>query len=58
MQPFADRGKRGLFPIIVIDADESVRGLLARVDELMLENSGSFRRQGGEALPLIEPRLS
>ena len=39
-------GHRGL-----IDADESVRGLLARMDELTLENSGSFRHQNGETLP-------
>ena len=35
----------------MIDPDESVRGLLARMDELTLENSGSFRHQNGETLP-------
>lgn len=35
----------------MIDADESVRGLLARMDELTLENSGSFWHQNGETLP-------
>ena len=35
----------------LIDADESVRGLLARMEELTLENSGSFRHQNGETLP-------
>ena len=35
----------------MIDADESVRGLLARMDELTLENSGSFWHQNGEILP-------
>ncbi len=39
-------GHRGL-----LDADESVRGLLARMDELTPENSGSFRHQNGETLP-------
>ena len=34
----------------MIDADESVRGLLARMDELTLENSGSFWHQNGEIL--------
>ena len=35
----------------MIDPDESVRGLLARMDELTLENSGNFRHQNGETLP-------
>lgn len=35
----------------LLDADESVRGLLARMDELTLENSGSFWHQNGEPLP-------
>ncbi|MGA7307114.1 MAG: SDR family oxidoreductase [Rhodothermales bacterium] len=35
----------------LIDADESVRGLLERMDELTLENSGSFWHQNGEVLP-------
>ena len=35
----------------MIDPDESVRGLLARMDELTLENSGSFWHQNGETLP-------
>ena len=35
----------------MIDPDESVRGLLARMDELTLENSGSFWHQNGEILP-------
>jgi len=35
----------------LIDADESVRGLLARMDELTLDNSGSFWHQNGEILP-------
>lgn len=35
----------------LIDPDESVRGLLARMDELTLENSGRFRHQNGETLP-------
>ena len=39
-------GHKGL-----IDADESVRGLLARMDELTLDNSGSFWHQNGETLP-------
>lgn len=39
-------GHKGL-----IDADESVRGLLTRMDELTLENSGSFWHQNGEILP-------
>lgn len=35
----------------LIDADESVRGLLARIDALKLANSGSFWHQNGEVLP-------
>ena len=35
----------------LIDADESVRGLLARMDALRLESSGGFWHQNGEALP-------
>jgi NAD(P)-dependent dehydrogenase (short-subunit alcohol dehydrogenase family) len=35
----------------MIDAQESVRGLLARIDELSLENSGRFMHQDGNALP-------
>jgi NAD(P)-dependent dehydrogenase (short-subunit alcohol dehydrogenase family) len=34
-----------------IDVDESVRGLLCRIDELTLENSGRFLHQNGEVLP-------
>lgn len=34
-----------------IDADESVRGLLCRIDELTLETTGRFMHQTGEALP-------
>jgi NAD(P)-dependent dehydrogenase (short-subunit alcohol dehydrogenase family) len=33
-----------------IDADESARGLLARIDELTLHNSGSFWHVNGEIL--------
>ena len=39
-------GGRGL-----VDADESARGLLARLDELTLETTGSFVHANGEALP-------
>ena len=35
----------------LIDADESARGLLARLDELTLETSGGFWHQNGERLP-------
>jgi NAD(P)-dependent dehydrogenase (short-subunit alcohol dehydrogenase family) len=35
----------------MIEVDESVRGLLRRVDELTLENSGRFLHQDGQALP-------
>ncbi|MFW5451257.1 MAG: SDR family oxidoreductase, partial [Methylophagaceae bacterium] len=35
----------------LIDTDESVLGLLARMDELTLENSGSFWHSNGELLP-------
>ncbi len=35
----------------LIDADESVRGLLARMDALTLEESGGFWHQNGERLP-------
>jgi NAD(P)-dependent dehydrogenase (short-subunit alcohol dehydrogenase family) len=39
-------GQEGL-----IDVDESVAGLLERIDELNLENSGSFWHTNGELLP-------
>jgi NAD(P)-dependent dehydrogenase (short-subunit alcohol dehydrogenase family) len=35
----------------MIDADESVRGLLRRIDELTLETSGRFLHQNGQPLP-------
>lgn len=35
----------------MIDADEAVRGLLQRIDELRIETSGRFLHQNGEALP-------
>lgn len=35
----------------LINADESVTGLLTRLDELTLDRSGEFRHQNGEALP-------
>lgn len=35
----------------LIDADESAAGLIARVDELNLANSGGFWHQQGERLP-------
>jgi NAD(P)-dependent dehydrogenase (short-subunit alcohol dehydrogenase family) len=34
-----------------IDADESARGLLARIDELSLETTGRFVHQNGAGLP-------
>lgn len=35
----------------MIGPEESARGLLARIDELSLENSGRFLHQNGETLP-------
>jgi NAD(P)-dependent dehydrogenase (short-subunit alcohol dehydrogenase family) len=35
----------------MIDPPQSVRGLLQRIDELTLENSGRFLHQNGDALP-------
>jgi NAD(P)-dependent dehydrogenase (short-subunit alcohol dehydrogenase family) len=35
----------------MIDADESVRGLLRRIDELTLDQSGRFLHQNGQPLP-------
>lgn len=35
----------------MIDAHESVRGLLQRIDELSLESTGRFLHQNGEVLP-------
>ena len=35
----------------LIDTDESARGLLARMDELNTENTGSFWHMNGEILP-------
>jgi len=34
-----------------IDADQAVRGLLQRIDELRLETTGRFLHQNGEVLP-------
>lgn len=34
-----------------LDADEAVRGLLQRIDELRLETTGRFLHQNGEVLP-------
>jgi NAD(P)-dependent dehydrogenase (short-subunit alcohol dehydrogenase family) len=35
----------------MIETDESVRGLLQRIDELRIETTGRFLHQNGEALP-------
>ena len=35
----------------MIDSDESVRGLLQRIDELRLETTGRFLHRNGESLP-------
>ena len=35
----------------IIDARESARGLLERIDELRLETTGRFVHQNGEILP-------
>jgi NAD(P)-dependent dehydrogenase (short-subunit alcohol dehydrogenase family) len=35
----------------MIDAEESVRGLLRRIDELTVETTGRFLHQNGEVLP-------
>ena len=35
----------------LIDAEESARGLIARLEELSLESSGKFLHQSGEELP-------
>jgi NAD(P)-dependent dehydrogenase (short-subunit alcohol dehydrogenase family) len=35
----------------MIEADESVRGLLQRIDELRLETTGRFLHQNGDVLP-------
>jgi hypothetical protein len=34
-----------------ITPEESVKGLLKRIDELMLENTGTFWHANGEVLP-------
>jgi hypothetical protein len=34
-----------------ITPEESVKGLLARIDELTLENTGTFWHANGEVLP-------
>jgi hypothetical protein len=39
-------GSQGL-----IDPPESATGLIARIDELTLETTGSFRHANGEELP-------
>ena len=35
----------------LVDTDEAVRGILARIDELDLESSGGFWHSNGESLP-------
>jgi NAD(P)-dependent dehydrogenase (short-subunit alcohol dehydrogenase family) len=35
----------------LIDAPESAAGILARLDELTLDNSGTFWHQNGQVLP-------
>jgi NAD(P)-dependent dehydrogenase (short-subunit alcohol dehydrogenase family) len=35
----------------MVDADESARGLLARIDELTIETTGTFWHMNGEVLP-------
>ena len=35
----------------MIEPDESVRGLLQRIDELKIETTGRFLHQNGEILP-------
>jgi hypothetical protein len=35
----------------LMDADESASGLIARMDELNLNNSGSFWHSNGDLLP-------
>ena len=35
----------------MIEADESVRGLLQRIDELRLETTGRFLHENDEVLP-------
>jgi NAD(P)-dependent dehydrogenase (short-subunit alcohol dehydrogenase family) len=35
----------------MIDADEAVRGLLRRIDELTMATTGRFLHQNGEVLP-------
>jgi NAD(P)-dependent dehydrogenase (short-subunit alcohol dehydrogenase family) len=35
----------------MIDANEAVRGLLRRIDELTLDRSGRFQHQNGQSLP-------
>jgi hypothetical protein len=35
----------------LIDPPESAAGLIARIDELSIETSGSFRHTNGEELP-------
>jgi hypothetical protein len=34
-----------------INADESAKGLIARMDELTIETSGTFWHMNGEVLP-------
>jgi hypothetical protein len=34
-----------------ITTEESVKGLLARIDELNMENTGTFWHSNGEVLP-------
>ena len=46
-------GKDGMAPSThgYISVEESVAGLLARIEELTPESSGEFRRQSGESIP-------
>jgi len=34
-----------------VEADEAARGLMARMDELVLDTSGGFWHANGDALP-------
>ena len=36
---------------LLVDPDTSARGLIARIDELALDNTGGFRHANGETLP-------
>jgi hypothetical protein len=45
------RGLNGALAGVFVDPPQAAKGLLARIDELTLETTGTFRHANGETLP-------